>query len=115
MSGSAPKWAGNSRVRATLPPGPGTAARVIPGHLPCQAVSGQKRVGVVMRALYRRATVAAGAGVLAAGLTAAAGASGAEAAAARVVAAGRSTGSVSGTWDVAQEAPGTASLNAGGH
>jgi len=72
-----------------------------------------------MRDWYRRAAArvaaAAGAGVLVAGLMAAAGAPGAEAAAARVVAAGRSTASVSGTWGVAEEVPGTAGLNVGGH
>ena len=33
--------AGYPKFCATLPPGPGTAARLIHGHLPSQAVSGQ--------------------------------------------------------------------------
>jgi hypothetical protein len=51
---------------ATLPPGPGTAARLIHGRLPSQAVSGQQMVGAVMHVMNRflaRARVAAAAGV----------------------------------------------------
>src|SRR5215471_9624609 len=69
-------------------------------------------VGVVMRGLIRcaavRVAVAAGVGVLAVGVPAAAGA------AVRVLAAGRGGAVASGTWGKAKEVPGTASLNAGG-
>ena len=71
-------------------------------------------MGDLFRRAAVRVAVAAGASVLAAGMTAGAGTAGAEAAAARALAAGRGGGSVSGTWGTAQEVPGTASLNAGG-
>ena len=45
--------AGNSRSGATLPPGPGTAARVIQGYLPCQANPAGRWWGVVMRVMHR--------------------------------------------------------------
>src|SRR6516225_8846990 len=71
-------------------------------------------MGDLFRRAAVRVAVAAGASVLAAGMTAGAGTAGAEAAAARALAAGRGGGSVSGTWGTAQEVPGTASLNVGG-
>ena len=71
-------------------------------------------MGDLFRRAAVRVAVAAGASVLAAGMTAGAGTAGAEAAAARALAAGRGGGSVSGTWGTAQEVPGTGGLNAGG-
>jgi hypothetical protein len=58
--------AGCSRFTRNAPPGPGTAVRLIHGHLPSQTVSGQQMVGVVMHGMTRflsRACAVATAGV----------------------------------------------------